>query len=118
MRQLANLIINGTILLAATTFFPKYVQIEDSTVLLTATVFLWLLSILIEWLGILAISVGFIFLNIPLIILSILTIFLSDIIALTILSSQLEGFTIVGFVPMICISIISSLLTIKTPQSE
>ena len=119
---LINLVITGAILWAAAKWFPGCVQIKDFGTLVVATLLIWLATVVIILLCPIILLAGAatdndIVLVVAFIAICILFLF-SQVIAITILSNMLDGFTVVGFWPKILISIVDSLLCVKVSYSQ
>ena len=118
MRTILNLVIGGLVLWAASRLFPATVQINGTGTLILATVLIWVVSFAVALICILIAGIGAVFENWIWIIIGIILVFFSDIIAMTILSKNLDGFMVVGFWPKVLLSICFALFHLRAPSSD
>lgn len=116
MRTLLNIVIRGFILWVASLLFPETFQINDMRTLVLATVLLWVVSLIIELLCALAMGAGIALDNVIIVICGLTLLLFSEVITMTILSNNLDGFMIVGFWPKVLLSICYSMLFLGTPS--
>ena len=118
MRTVLNLVISGFVLWAASRLFPATVQIDSMGTLVLTTILLWVVSLIIWLLCILVMGIGAIFENAIWVIIGFILLLFSEVIAMTILSNNLDGFMIVGFWPKVLLSICFSLFQLKAPSDD
>lgn len=118
MRTIFNLFINCLVFWVSSLLFPKCVQISNFKTLVIAVVLIWLVTLMIDLCGMMATIVGVVVVNPLLAVFSIIFVLFSDIIAMAILSSYLEGFMIVGFWPKFLLALCCSLLHCRKQSSE
>ena len=124
MKNIINLFLGGLVLWVAWQFFPAVVQIDSFGKLVLATLLLWVITLVIDLVCVLLMGAGVIgmvaggFPGVAIILVAIVLSLFAEIIAMTILSNNLDGFTIIGFWPKLLLAICFSVFHIEPKRNQ
>lgn len=118
MITLLNFVIDGFVLWAASKLFPQVVQIDGFGTLALATFLLTAIAVVVRLLCVFVEVIGAACDNVIWLIIGFVALLFSGVIAMTILSDNLEGFNIVGFWPKVLLSLVMYLLELRSPNSD
>jgi hypothetical protein len=97
MKQIVNFIITGVILFLFARFFPASVQIENFKALFIATLFLFIAEAIVVIVIFIMMAASVLTGNLGGFIGGIVAIFFAEIIAISLVSAFIPGFTVIGF---------------------
>jgi uncharacterized membrane protein YvlD (DUF360 family) len=112
-----NLLIDGLILWAGSKIAPDVVQIGGFGTLVLATVLLSVVTFLVMLACLAIAGIGALCENLAWAIIGVVAVFFSGIIAMSLLSSWLPGFAIIGFWPKAIIAICFSIFELSKPKN-
>ena len=118
MKRLWYFIVIALILYFANRFFPANVRVDNTGWLLLTTVLIWAVSLIVATLFALVMVAGAVFESVTLVLLPIIGIFLSETIAILLLSSWLSGFWVSGFWTAAIISLCISIFSVGDPYES
>lgn len=113
-----NLIIDGLILFAGSKIAPAVIQIDSTGTLIWATVLLTVVTTAVGLLCLAVAGIGVAFDNVAWMIIGVVAVFFSGIIALTLLSSWLPGFAVIGFWPKALICVACSVFELSRSKKD
>ncbi|MNB72136.1 Membrane protein of unknown function [compost metagenome] len=117
-RNLINFLITGLIFWVGMTYFPEYVHIQDIKTLFLATIFMFVIGYVVQWLtmisfGLIAVGIG----CITSIIMMGINIFIIPF-KLWILTKYLPGFEVHGFWTYLVITVILMMFSVKARRQQ
>lgn len=118
MRQVLNFFIVGLVLWAASQVFPDIVQIDGVWALVIAVILMWLIEFVIAVLSTIIIELSACADNIVGMIIGLIILLFANVIGLSILSSILDGFMVVGFWPKVLLAIAFLFLRVGSSSSS
>ena len=118
MRTLLNFVIDGLVLWAASKLFPQVVQIDGFGTLVLVTFLLAVVAVIVAALCVLVAAIGVAFDNTLWLIIGFIALLFSSVIAMTILSNNLNGFMVVGFWPKVLLSLVMYLFGLCIHKRE